>query len=95
LREFNEARERDAENQAVVGKEMEKSDNTGWWDLVCWRDHFAEYSIKRIAHVSRMPDRQDKLLKQAIFVGPPLELATVGGSNLQQSSNLQHFLGIT
>jgi len=29
LREFKEAREKDVEKQAVVEKEMEKSDNTG------------------------------------------------------------------
>jgi len=29
LREFKEAREKDAEKQAVVEKEIEKSDNTG------------------------------------------------------------------
>jgi hypothetical protein len=68
LREFKEARERDAEKQAIVEKEMEKSDNTGWWNLVRWRDHFAECNLKRIAHVNRMPDRRDELLKQAASV---------------------------
>ena len=49
-------------------KEIEKSDNTGWWNLVRWRDHFAECNLKRIAHISRMPDRRDELLKQAASV---------------------------
>jgi hypothetical protein len=68
LREFKEARERDAERQAVVEKEIEKSDNTGWWNLVRWRDHFTEYNIKRITHTSRIPDRRDELLKQAASI---------------------------
>ena len=34
LQEFKEAREKDAKKQAVVEKEIEKSDNTGWWNLV-------------------------------------------------------------
>ena len=34
LQEFKEAREKDSEKQAVVEKEMEKSDNTSWWNLV-------------------------------------------------------------
>lgn len=68
LREFKEAREKHAEAQAVVEKEMEKSDHTGWWNLVRWRDHFAECNIKRIAHASRIPDRQDELLKHAASI---------------------------
>ena len=68
LQEFEESRERDAERQAVVEKEMEKSDNTGWWNLVRWRDHFAECNIKRIAHASRIPDRRDELLKHAASI---------------------------
>jgi hypothetical protein len=68
LQEFEEARERDAKRQAIVEKEMEKSDYTSWWNLVWWRDHFAECNIKRIAHASRIPDRRDELLKQAILI---------------------------
>ena len=79
LREIKEARERDAEKQAVVEKEIEKSDNTGWWNLVRWRDHFAELNIKRIAHVSRMPDRQDELLKQAVLVVDAMIKGAVNG----------------
>jgi hypothetical protein len=78
-REFKEAREKDVEKQAVVEKEMEKSDNTGWWNLVRWRDHFAECNIKRIAHVSRMPDRQDELLKQAVLVVDTMIKGAVNG----------------
>ena len=68
LQEIREARERDTEQQAVVEKEIEKSDNTGWWNLVRWCNYFAERNIKYIAYISRMPDRQDELLKQAVSV---------------------------
>ena len=68
LQESNDAKEKNAEKQAVVEKEMGESDNTGWWNLVWWRDHFAECNIKRIAHVSGMPDREDELLKQVVSV---------------------------
>ena len=68
LLEFSEGRKEDAEKLAVVEKELEKSDNTGWWNLVQWHNHFGECNIKRIAHVSRMPDRQEPHLKQAVSV---------------------------
>ena len=87
LQEFKEARERDAERQAVVEKEMEKSDHTGWWNLVRWRDHFAECNIKRIAHASRIPDRRDELLKQAaLIVDLMIKGAVAGLSSLHDDT---------
>ncbi|KFY96398.1 hypothetical protein V500_02459 [Pseudogymnoascus sp. VKM F-4518 (FW-2643)] len=63
---FSKGRKEDAEELAVIEKELEKSDNTGWWNLTQWHSHFAESNIKRIAYISRMPDRQEPLLKQAV-----------------------------
>ena len=53
---FSKGRKEDAKELAVIEKELEKSDNTGWWNLTQWHNHFAECNIKRIAHISRMPD---------------------------------------
>ena len=38
---FFKGRKEDAKELAVKEKELEKSDNTGWWNLTQWHNYFA------------------------------------------------------
>jgi len=65
LREFKDLNDQDQKRLEIVDDKTEKSDNTGWWSFVQWRPHFGSRNIRRIAHVSRLPDRKDKQLQRA------------------------------
>ena len=68
LREMKESKARYIEEQAKADKKMEKSDNTGWFNLTRWPQHFQDRDIRHISHTSRLPDRKERILKQAAKV---------------------------
>jgi len=79
VKEFDDLDRKDEERHEIADLKTEKSDNTGWWNFVQWRQHFGGRNIRRIAHASRLPDRKDKDLQQATKVVSVMIKSAVDG----------------
>jgi superfamily II DNA or RNA helicase len=65
LQEMKVGREKDAERKKILDSEMEKMDNTGWWNHTRWPEHFGDRHLGNIAHASRLPDRKESEMLDA------------------------------
>ena len=87
LREFDDLDTQDQKRLEIADSKTEKSDNTGWWNFVQWRPHFGSRNIRRIAHASRLPDRNDKQLQRASeIVSMMIKRAVDGLSSLHDDT---------
>ena len=66
--EFSRARERHVEELEQVDDEVLKQDRTGWFNRTGWPEHLSGRNLQHLAHASRLPDRDDVLLKEAVRV---------------------------
>jgi len=64
-RQWRLAREEHNKELEIADKEIAKQDYTGWFKRTGWPEHLAGRNLKRLAHVSRMPDRDECKLKLA------------------------------
>jgi superfamily II DNA helicase RecQ len=69
-------REREMEK---VDAEVAKTDRTGWFNRTGWLEHLARCNYKRLAHASRLPDRDERKLQQAVKVVDLLIERSVAG----------------
>lgn len=62
---------------------MVRTDRIGWFNRTGWPEHLARRNMRHLAHASRMPDRDERLLKQAVnVVNLMIERAAAGLSTL-------------
>lgn len=71
-----EKHEKDIEK---IEEEAAKQDKTGWYNQTGWVEHLAKSNMKHLAHTSRLPDRDEKELQQAVkLVEAMIEICVAG-----------------
>ncbi|TKA55481.1 hypothetical protein B0A49_13343, partial [Cryomyces minteri] len=82
-REWSEARAKRKKELEIADEKVAKTDRTGWFNRTCWPEHLAQRNTKRLAHASRPPDRDERLLQQAMkVVDLAMEKSVAGLSTL-------------
>jgi len=81
--EWAEAWQKHEKELEKVDEEMARTDRTGWFNRTGWPEHLARRNMRHLAHASRMPDRDERLLQQAVnIVDLMIERAVAGLSTL-------------
>lgn len=66
--QFAEAAEKHKMELEIADKEVAKTDRTGWFNRTGWTQHLAGCNLKHLVHISRLPDRGETRLTQAMKV---------------------------
>ncbi|KAK5200476.1 hypothetical protein LTR16_006035, partial [Cryomyces antarcticus] len=86
VRILNECRRAKEEHDKELEKADEKvarTDRTGWFNRTGWPEHLARRDLAQLSHASRMPDREERLLHQAVrIVDLGIEKSVAGLSSL-------------
>lgn len=70
-----------------VDEEVAKQDRTGWFNETGWVAHLAKSNLKHLAHTSRLPDRDEEGLAQAVqLVEKLLERSVTGLRTLHKET---------
>lgn len=81
--EWEQARKGHEKELERVDEEIAKTDRTGWFNRTGWPQHLARRNMRHLAHASRMPDQDERLLQQAVkVVDLMIERAVAGLSTL-------------
>jgi len=82
-REWREIREKHKKMLELADEKVAKTDRTGWFNRTGWPEHLARRNLKRLAHASRLPDWDERLLQQAAkVVDLAIESSVAGLSTL-------------
>lgn len=68
LSEWKKADEDYEKGLEVADAEVAKTDRTGWYSRTGWPEHMAKRNLTYLAHARRLPDRDEKELKQVCSV---------------------------
>ena len=63
----------------VMGREVERTDRTGWFNRTGWPEHFKERNLAHLAHAVRLPGNEEVKLKRAARVVELLIEQSVAG----------------
>jgi hypothetical protein len=63
----------------VMGREVERTDRTGWFNRTGWPEHFKERNLAHIARSIRLPGKEEVKLKRAARVVELLIEQSVAG----------------
>jgi len=77
--EWSAARQKHQETLERLDTEIMKQDRTGWFNRTGWVKHLAERNLKHLAHASRLPDRDEQVLLEAVRVLDLLMTRAVAG----------------
>jgi superfamily II DNA helicase RecQ len=87
LHEIQSSQAKHAESLAIADATIAKTDHTGWFKRNQWPIHLARCNLRHLSQASRMPDKDDTLLNQAVnIVEQAIEQAVAGLSTLRLES---------
>ena len=83
VRRFEQMRAKRKQEEDVLDAEMAKTDRTGWWKRTDWPAHLEKSNLQHLAHASRLPDKDERVLVQvAELVDKVIERCVKGLSSL-------------
>jgi hypothetical protein len=62
------AEEKQEKKLAQLDKDVLKQDRTGWYNRTGWPEHLGESNMRFLAAASRVPDKNEALLKEAVRI---------------------------
>jgi superfamily II DNA helicase RecQ len=85
--EWESIQEQHEQTMQKVEVEQASHDQTGWWSLTKWAQHFSQCNIQYLAHASRVPDQDEGLLQEACrVVNLALNRSVTGLSTLHRET---------
>ncbi|KAK5005025.1 hypothetical protein LTR28_008209, partial [Elasticomyces elasticus] len=83
LDECRRAKEEHDREMEKADEMVARTDRTGWFNRTGWPEHLARRNLVHLSHASRMPDRGERLLHQAVkIVDLVIEKSVAGLSSL-------------
>ena len=66
--EWSAARASHEKTLEILEKDVLQQDRTAWFKRTCWPEHLAKRHLRHLAHATRLPDRDEAVLQQAVRV---------------------------
>ena len=79
LSEFTTIQEKWQKELEIADAEVAKTDHTGWFNKNQWPEHLKTGNLRHLSQASRLPDRDEELLRKAVEVNSALTERCVAG----------------
>ncbi|KAI7371326.1 hypothetical protein KC328_g17564, partial [Hortaea werneckii] len=79
LAEWDEQDEKHRESLAIADSEVAKTDHSGWGNKSGWAGHLANSNLRHLSLASRLPDKGEAMLQQAVQINKALIESCVAG----------------
>jgi superfamily II DNA helicase RecQ len=66
--EWSAARASHEKTLEMLEKDVLQQDRTAWFKRTCWPEHLAKRHLRYLAHATRLPDRDEAVLQEAVRV---------------------------
>ena len=87
IQQWNAQNEKHRQTLEIAERETAKTDYTAWFNRVGWPEHLAGCNLRHLSRLSRLPDRDERLLQRAVELNSALvERCVAGLSSLDRET---------
>ena len=79
LEEWDQDLEKQRQALEIADKEVAKTDHTLWFKRNEWPEHLAGCNLRHLSRISRLPDKNERILQRAVEINVALVEACVTG----------------